>query len=138
MSAIALDMTREVALLKFLSLARRNGWSALPHRLKARLCILRDRQALRLRLAQCKTDFGTVFVHRHGMDCDGVTHSQLCEFPADFAGFNRAVDEILAWADGPECFDILTPEKALSFDPTPSRDLHAEAHENGHSHLVLA
>lgn len=136
MSAIVADIAHETMVMKFMAIARDGNWSRLPLAQQHRHAILAERQTLRKRLAECATNNNTVFVHRHGRDCDGVTHSRLVEFPANIDGYTAAVDNVLEWADGPEYFDILTPEQATRFQPEPQRDLNMEAFENGHPHVI--
>ena len=71
-----------------------------------------------------------------GMDCDGVQYSgQLMTGPLSYYAYKKRIDYEYEWADGPIYFRPVTPHTASSIVPY-SRDLAAEAFENGHPHLL--
>lgn len=98
-----------------------------------------DHLAQRARLAARIARFaegGQVAIVAGGRDCDGVVYEgHVSLIPASVVAYERHVDRALEWADGPMHFDIELPSVAEHVEPY-SRDLGAEAHENGHPHVL--
>lgn len=79
---------------------------------------------------------GKVAVVESGMDCDCVQYSdRVTVMTADVRTVEGHITERLDWADGPINFRLMKPSEARGL-VAGSRDLAAEAHENGHRHVV--
>lgn len=93
------------------------------------------RQALHRRIAECAED-GQVALIESGMDCDCVQYSgyvSLCD--ATVAAFDAEYAHRAKWADGPFSIAIERPSVARGIR-RESRDLAAEAFEDGHPHSI--
>jgi len=82
------------------------------------------------------TENGEIAVVVSGRDCDGVEyHNRVSIVPVEEADACEAGEE--EWADGPIYFERMRPSEAKTLEYS-SRDLVAEAHENGHSHVIYS
>ncbi|CAB4158576.1 hypothetical protein UFOVP703_19 [uncultured Caudovirales phage] len=68
-------------------------------------------------------------------DCDGVYTCTMRVMNADVAKVRAWCDQHAEGADGPVVFGPCTPESYRDFEPI-TRDLVAEAHEDGHRHTI--
>lgn len=81
---------------------------------------------------------GQIALVESGMDCDCVSYSGLVRMvPANTPALERAIDQAYANAEGAISLRVMRPSEAASIDYA-SRDLAAEAYENGHAHIVYA
>lgn len=81
---------------------------------------------------------GLVAVVESGRDCDGVEyHGYVRIIEASLEAYNRLHDDIAHHADGPFRLEIVSPAQAVGIRYT-SRDLVAEAHEDGHPHSITS
>lgn len=97
---------------------------------------LTERLATKRRIAACAED-GKVAIVESGRDCDGVEYSgKVSIIPANLGAFCAAHDEIANYADGPFRLGVERPSiaRTLRYE---SRDLVAEAFENGHPHVLI-
>ena len=79
---------------------------------------------------------GRIGVQRRGRDCDGVSYFRSHVEPfTTLVDFMRKEDARHEWLDGPEYTYYVTPGTALH-QRSWSRDLVAEAYEDGHSHVI--
>lgn len=79
---------------------------------------------------------GEVAVVWNGRDCDGVRyHNAVSYVEATVKAVDEHIEHTYAWADGPCSYYITTPTygRTLQYD---SRDLVAEAFEDGHAHVI--
>ena len=95
---------------------------------------------------QCRRDFlrrlvelaedGKIAVVESGMDCDGVRYSgEVAIIDATVAAYERHWEHTSKWADGPFTFALMRPSEAKTVQ-YESRDLGAEAFEDGHAHII--
>lgn len=97
---------------------------------------LTDRIATKRRIAAC-AEGGKVAIVESGRDCDGVQYSgKVSIIPATYEAFCAAWDDIADWADGPFHLSVERPSIARRMR-YESRDLVAEAFENGHPHVLI-
>lgn len=81
-------------------------------------------------------EHGKVALVESGMDCDCVSYgNHATVLDADLKAVEAHIDSALSWADGPMHFCLMTPSEAALLKPR-SRDLAAEAHEDGHPHSI--
>ena len=98
--------------------------------------ILNAKWRLMRRIEECAVD-GTIQVEESGMDCDGVQYSgQLHEIPATVEAYNKLGNDIGEWADGPFSLYIMDARDMELHTGYHSRDLGAEAHEDGHPWVI--
>lgn len=96
---------------------------------------INERAGLMQRIAKCNEN-GWIAVVESGRDCDGVKYSgRVHDCEANPQAYHKLCSDILSWADGPCGFYITHPSAAaeISYE---SRDLGAEAFENGHPHAL--
>lgn len=87
-------------------------------------------------IEQNKTPDGRLFLNEHGRDCDGVQYSgQIHMIDANYQALEDKYYELNQWADGPFGLEIISEQEAREAVYT-SRDLVAEAFENGHPHTI--
>lgn len=104
-----------------------------PHR--HRVDRLEEREHLAATIAE-RAEHGKIAVEEHGMDCDCVSYTgRVTLLPATVVHYERHVDHVLEWADGPANFTILPPSEAVGIK-YKSVDLALEAFEDGHRHTV--
>ena len=87
------------------------------------------------------TPNGMIPVWEYGRDCDMVSYGNAYILKAPtFRDWQKHVDETYYWAEGPVGISILPSwdEYLKARGQSYSRDLIAEAHENGHPHVVYA
>ena len=95
------------------------------------------RVELAARIAMC-AEGGQVLVIESGRDCDGVEYDGRCHtIDATRAAFDDLDARLGDWADGPYSLSVARPSQAASVR-YESRDLVAEAHENGHPHVIVS
>lgn len=83
------------------------------------------------------TEHNRVAVMESGRDCDGVRYfNRVHIVRACVADVLELEDHIAEWADGPFTLRLERPSVARRLEYT-SRDLAAEAFENGHAHLII-
>jgi hypothetical protein len=70
-------------------------------------------------------------------DCDGVYSCTMRVMNADVAKVRAWCDRQAEGADGPIVFGPCRPESIRDFEPI-TRDLVAEAHEDGHRHAIYS
>jgi len=102
----------------------------------ARKEALTERFATKRRIAACAED-GKVAIVESGRDCDGVEYSgKVSIIPSTLEAYCAACDQIAEGADGPFWLDVERPSiaRTLRYE---SRDLVAEAFENGHPHVLI-
>lgn len=81
-----------------------------------------------------KTPDNRLFLVESGRDCDGVVYSgHIHMVDANLKAVDDKYDELGRWADGPFRLDIISEQDARETVCT-SRDLAAEAFEDGHPH----
>lgn len=81
---------------------------------------------------------GKIAQYKNGMDCDCVKFSSCRIITAIAAGLIvRYEDDSYKWADGPLNVSYGKPSEVKE-EYSESRDLIAEAHEDGHPHVVYA
>lgn len=117
----------------YLLLLHKVHWPSIERLQARRQAILQLRQ----RIADCAED-GQILVIESGRDCDGVEYTgrtRLIE--ATPAAFRALDDEIAEWADGPYELSVARPSERASI-AYQSRDLVAEAHEDGHPHVIYS
>lgn len=68
------------------------------------------------------------------MDCDCAQSTSWRDIPATYVHYEREVDEIYAWAEGPGTTWLESP--ATKPPAAEFRDLALEAFEDGHPHSV--
>ena len=77
---------------------------------------------------------GKIKIIESGMDCDCVQYSgRVYRCPATVVAANQIIERIYAEAEGPVSWRIASPDEKIVYS---SRDLAAEAHEDGHPHVV--
>ena len=82
------------------------------------------------------TEGGHVGIYTSGIDCDGVQYeSNASILPAHRVIIDKYIDDAYYWADGPMAHHLVKPSKAHK-QHAWSRDLAAEAFENGHPHTL--
>lgn len=80
---------------------------------------------------------GQIAVVWSGMDCDGVRYSgDVRMVSATKQDVTEHIDHVYEWADGPCVYSLMRPSCARELE-YQSRDLAAEAHEDGHSHCLF-
>ena len=86
---------------------------------------------------ECKTADGKLYLEETGRDCDGVRYQgkvHTCEATAK--AYWDLHDTIGSWRDGIFGLHIITEQEAKEMRYS-SRDLVAEAFENGHPHVIF-
>ena len=79
---------------------------------------------------------GKIALVSGGRDCDGVCwEGAVTIVDATAAAVNAHIDHAYEWADGPIHFSLASPEDEVEYY---SRDLGAEAYEDGHNHVIYA
>ena len=97
-----------------------------------------DRLAKRQRLhdeIQLHAENGIVAIVWSGRDCDGVSSCYATQYKACAFAIECDVYREYEHAEGPLRFEFARPSDIESFKGY-SRDLSAEAYENGHNHIV--
>lgn len=118
----------EAERLRFLNTALRDRLNAARHSVERRL-------ELHRRIAECAED-GKVALIESGMDCDGVVYGgRVHMIDAHWRAVLAKEHHIGQWADGPFNLRIERPTIAEEIE-YHSRDLGAEAFENGHAHSL--
>jgi hypothetical protein len=81
---------------------------------------------------------GKIALYVDGRDCDGVQYSRSYVMDAwkSVAAFKQWDEERINWLDGPESITLGKPSEFVPINE--SRDLVAEAFENGHPHVIYA
>ncbi len=87
---------------------------------------LAQRAALAVRIA-ANRDGDIVNVLRWGRDCDLCESAVVVQWPANVLAFERNLDRMHEWAEGPETADIISAEQAAEFNGPYVRDRAAEA-----------
>lgn len=81
---------------------------------------------------------GKILVIESGRDCDGCEYTGRTRLiDAAVAAFDQLDRELSKWADGPYRLTVARPSEQASIT-YESRDLVAEAHEDGHSHVIYS
>lgn len=89
------------------------------------------------RIAECAED-NRIAINESGMDCDCNQYSgNITLIEATPEAYHAHEDERSEWADGPFNLYIMKPSEAEK-TRYQSRDLIAEAHEDGHPWVVYA
>lgn len=102
-----------------------------------RYLYLQTRLRIKKRIAEVQNE-GKVKVVESGMDCDGVKYTgKIHEIPANADSYEELWDELNGWADGPFCLRLIDEDEAQTTE-YQSRDLVAEAFENGHAHILYS
>ena len=98
-----------------------------------------DRLAIRSDLAGLiseKSENGEVAIVHGFIDCDGGMRDNIVDtVPATVTAVEHFKDEQAKWAEGPIWMNLEKPSDATELESS-SRDLAAEAHENGHPHVL--
>ena len=76
-----------------------------------------------------------MWVQEWGRDCDMCESSSIRRIPASVLAFERRERRVAEDAEGSWSFYPISPDFAADFTPR-RRDLIAEAHEDGHPHVV--
>jgi hypothetical protein len=101
-------------------------------RLKARR---QHRQGLPARIAELARN-DKIWVIESGMDCDCNKYSGFVhEIPATLAALDKLTARLEDWADGSYTLELAAPDSEVEYS---SRDLAAEAFENGNPHYIGA
>ena len=115
----------DVMTLRILSIIHRRADEAIDRRVK--------RYAETQQISSCAEN-GKVAVVWSGMDCDCVRYSGDCYLvEATRNAVDQHVDSYYEYADGPCGYYICKPSERPDYH---SRDLAAEAFENGHPHHI--
>jgi hypothetical protein len=97
-----------------------------------------DRLARRQRFVQAVADHsenGFVSIVWSGRDCDGVYGCHAETYKACPIAIEADIERRYEWADGPMSFEFAKPSDIYGFE-SYSRDLGAEAFEDGHNHII--
>lgn len=126
----ARTIQNEAQWLHFLNLALRERIEEAHHSVEQRI-------GLHHRIAEC-SESGKVALIESGRDCDGVMYwGRVHLVDATLAAVLDKEALIARWADGPFQLRIERPTVAEEIE-YHSRDLGAEAFEDGHAHCLYA
>ena len=101
---------------------------------KDKVDLLEQRANLKIGLENC-TENNIVAIFEDGMDCDCVKYSRTYHKKAlSVMEYIKFKNNTYAWADGPVSVGYGKPSKHPV--ESHSKDLAAEAYENGHPHVV--
>lgn len=98
---------------------------------------INERAALYARIAECAYE-GKIWVCETGRDCDCVQYTRRpYQIDATPKAYFTEYGRIAEWADGPFHLHVMEFVQAQAVVPA-SRDLAAEAFEDGHPHSIHA
>ena len=94
------------------------------------------RKARRAAEIAAKAEGGVVLVHESGYDCDWTYGEHTWTVPATLVAVERAIEDVLRWAENRTSVCILAPSERPDRNPDCGRNLVEEAFEDGHQHCV--